>query len=64
MAKMLETGLKVDGKFWPAHTPSRKLDKVAREAAKAADILINVPVAPRDDVEDEDEDEEDAEEEE
>ena len=66
MAKMLETGLKVDGKFWPAHTPSRQLDKVARDAAKAADILINVPVAPRDDEEDaeDEEDEEDAEEEE
>ncbi len=65
MAKMLETGLKVDGEFYPAGTPSRALSKVARDAAKAADILINRQVLPRDDKEDdEDEDEEDAEEEE
>ena len=58
MAKMLETGLKVDGEFYAAGTPSRALSKVARDAAKAADILINRPVAPRDDEPDDDEDEE------
>ncbi len=58
MAKWLETGLKVDGEFFSAGTPSRALTKVARDAAKAADILINAPVAPRDEVVEEDEAEE------
>ncbi len=48
MAKVLETGLKVDGEFFPAGTSSSQLTKVARDAAKAADILINQPLAPRD----------------
>ncbi len=58
MAKWLETGLKVDGEFFPAHTPSRALSAVARKAAKDADILVNVPVAPRDDEEEDDAEEE------
>ena len=49
MAKMLETGLKVDGEFFPAGTLMSKLSKVAKEAAKKADILINQPLAPRED---------------
>lgn len=62
MAKVLETGLKVDGEFFAAGTPSSKLTKVARNAAKAADILINQPVAPRDEEPEDEEDEADEEE--
>ncbi len=48
MAKMLETGLKVDGEFYEAGTLFQKLSKAAKAAAKNADILINRPAAPRD----------------